>query len=81
VADHDLPNLLAGNDDPTFTLALCRKDLRLIAALADEAGYPAEAARLALERFEAAYDRFGPEAGELTVARLAEEAAGASIRG
>jgi 3-hydroxyisobutyrate dehydrogenase-like beta-hydroxyacid dehydrogenase len=78
VADHDLPHLLAGHDDPTFTLALCRKDLLLVAELAE--GYPAELARVALARFEEACGRFGPEAGELAVARLAEEAAGASIR-
>jgi 3-hydroxyisobutyrate dehydrogenase-like beta-hydroxyacid dehydrogenase len=80
VADHDLPNILAGDDDLSFTLALCRKDLRLISALADELGFPADLAQVALERFERAYDRFGASAGELAVARLAEEAAGVSIR-
>lgn len=80
VGDHDLPSILAGDDDPSFTLALCRKDLRLIAALAEELGFPAALADVARERFEEAYERFGAQAGELAVARLAEEAAGVSIR-
>jgi 3-hydroxyisobutyrate dehydrogenase len=67
VSAHDLPNILRGDDDETFPLALCRKDLRLIAELA-EGGAPL--AELARERFEAAYERFGPEAGELAVTRL-----------
>ena len=80
VAAHDLPNILSGNDDESFTLALCRKDLALIAELADDVGVEAPLAELARARFECAYARFGPPAGELAVARLAEEAAGVSIR-
>ena len=80
VADHDLPNVLAGDDDVSFTLALCCKDLRLIAELAEELGVAAPLGALARERFEAAAERFGPGAGELAVVRLAEEAAGVSVR-
>ena len=79
-ADHDLPNVLAGDDDESFTLALCRKDLGLIAELADALGVDAPLAAAARERFEAAAERFGPGAGELAVVRLAEEAAGVSVR-
>lgn len=81
VAAHDLPNVLAGNDDPSFTLALCRKDLRLIRELAADLGMPSDLADAAARRFEEAYERFGPGVGELAVARLSEERAGVSIRG
>jgi len=80
VADHDLPNVLAGDDDASFTLALCSKDLRLIAGLAEELGVATPLGALARERFEAALERFGAAAGELAVVRLAEEAAGVSVR-
>jgi 3-hydroxyisobutyrate dehydrogenase len=81
VADHDLPNILCGNDDESFTLELCRKDLSLIAELAAEVGAPVALADTARARFEAAHARFGPRAGELAVARLSEAAADVSIRG
>lgn len=80
VARHDLPNILADDDDPSFTLALCVKDLRLIGELEAEAGYASDLAAAARARFGAALERFGPERGELAVTRIAETAAGASIR-
>ena len=80
VADHDLPNVLAGDDDASFTLALCCKDLRLVAGLTEELGVRAPLAAHARERFEEALERFGPGAGELAVVRLAEEAVGVSVR-
>lgn len=80
VADHDLPNILAGDDDPSFTLALCTKDLRLIGELAGTHRFAADFARLAAERFGAAERRFGASAGELAVTRLVEAAAQVSIR-
>ena len=39
VADHDLPNILADDDDVSFTLGLCVKDLRLIGELEAAHGY------------------------------------------
>ncbi len=80
VAEHDLGNLLAGDDDASFTLALCCKDLRLIAELASEAGYEASLAGVARGWFDRARDTYGPGAGELAVSRLVEHAAGVSIR-
>jgi 3-hydroxyisobutyrate dehydrogenase len=80
VADHDLPNILAGDDDETFTLALCDKDLRLIADLLRELDVPLSLFDRVHDRFSTALERFGPAAGELAVIRLAEERAGASVR-
>jgi 3-hydroxyisobutyrate dehydrogenase len=80
VARHDLPNILADDDDPSFTLALCVKDLRLIGELEAEVGYSSDFAAAARARFGAAMERFGPETGELAVTRIAETAAQTSIR-
>ena len=80
VARHDLPNILADEDDPSFTLALCTKDLRLIGELEAEVGYSSDFAAAARARFGAAMERFGPETGELAVTRIAEMAAQTSIR-
>jgi 3-hydroxyisobutyrate dehydrogenase len=80
VSAHDLPSILRGDDDATFPLALCRKDIALIAELARESGVRAPLAELARERFDAAYERFGPQAGELAVTRLPEEQWSVSIR-
>jgi 3-hydroxyisobutyrate dehydrogenase-like beta-hydroxyacid dehydrogenase len=80
VAEHDLPNILRGDDDTSFTLALCRKDLRLIVELADRLGYPSPLVLEAARRFDEAYKLFGPRAGELAVTRLTEAASGASMR-
>ncbi|MGI9186867.1 MAG: NAD(P)-dependent oxidoreductase [Gaiellales bacterium] len=80
VARHDLPNILADDDDPSFTLALCTKDLRLIGELEAEVGYTSDFAAAARARFGEALERFGPETGELAVTRIAETAAQTSIR-
>jgi 3-hydroxyisobutyrate dehydrogenase-like beta-hydroxyacid dehydrogenase len=80
VAEHDLPHLLRGDDDASFTLALCTKDLGLIEELADELALAAPLARCAAERFARAHERYGGAAGELAVARLSEEEARVSIR-
>ena len=80
VAGHDLPNILADDDDESFTLALCVKDLRLIGEIESEMGYTSDLATAARARFGAAYEQYGPQAGELAVTRLAEQAAKTSIR-
>jgi 3-hydroxyisobutyrate dehydrogenase len=80
VAEHDLDNLLAGDDDTSFTLALCCKDLRLINELASEADYNASLAAIARNFFERAFATYGPNAGELAVSRVVELDAGVSIR-
>ncbi len=80
VADHDLGNILADDDDASFTLGLCVKDLRLIGQLESAHGYTSDLATGARARFGEAHERFGPRRGELAVTRLAEERAGVSIR-
>ena len=81
VAHHDMANMLSGNDDPSFSLALCCKDLQALAELESTASYSSSLAQVARARFNAARDMFGPDAGELAVSRLIEKQAGVSIRG
>jgi len=80
VARHDAPSIFAGHYDPSFTLGLCLKDLGLLGELQDqvEAELPlTEAARSA---FAAAAERYGPDVGELHVAKRIEDDAGLSMR-
>ncbi len=80
VAHHDAPSIFAGHYDPSFSLGLCLKDLGLTDELAAavDAGLPmTDAAHAA---FAAAAERYGPDAGELNVARRIEDDAGLSFR-
>ena len=80
VARHDAPSIFAGHYDPSFTLDLCGKDLRLIGEL--QAGLTADlpltvAARHAFDR---AARRYGTDAAELHVAKHIEDDTGLSFR-
>jgi 3-hydroxyisobutyrate dehydrogenase len=79
-AEHDLPNIVSGHDDPSFTLALCAKDIGLISDLARKLAVPIPISEVVFERFREARGRFGDSAGELAVARVVEQAAEVSIR-
>jgi 3-hydroxyisobutyrate dehydrogenase len=80
VAEVDGPQILDGSYDRTFTIGLVAKDMTLGLALANEFAAPTEviAATAALV-FEAC-DRYGPEAGALTTARVLEEKTGKPLR-
>jgi 3-hydroxyisobutyrate dehydrogenase len=80
VADHDLENILESNDDESFTLALCCKDLRQIESLLDQSHYASPLAQAATDRFNDALGKFGADAGELAVSRVIEAEVGVSIR-
>jgi 3-hydroxyisobutyrate dehydrogenase-like beta-hydroxyacid dehydrogenase len=76
VARNDVPSIKAGHYDPSFTLELCCKDLRLVRELAANHGVPLPVGERAEERFKLARESFGPDGAELLVARLIESAAG-----
>ena len=80
VARHDAPSIFAGHYDPSFPLALCVKDLGLLADLESsvDADLPMTAA--ARSAFERAAERYGMDAGELCVARRIADDAGLSMR-
>jgi 3-hydroxyisobutyrate dehydrogenase len=80
VLQHDVPAIFAGHYDPSFPLALCLKDLGLIQELLAQTGTRSELTRATHDRFNEAAERYGPEAGELSVCRLIEEDAGVHLR-
>lgn len=80
VARHDAPSIFAGHYDPSFTLDLCLKDLRLIQALQADLGAELPLTDAARGAFHVAAERYGPEAAELVVAKRIEEDADLSFR-
>jgi 3-hydroxyisobutyrate dehydrogenase len=80
VAQHDVPSIFAGHYDPSFSLALCVKDLTLINEVAQSQGYDLKMGGLAKSLFEEAMQTYGDEAGELHVVRLLEERVGLLLR-
>jgi len=80
VAQHDVPSIFAGHYDPSFSLALCCKDLGLINQVAQSQGFELTMGALAQKVFQQAMQTYGPDAGELHVERLIEERAGLLLR-
>ena len=80
VMQHDVPSIFAGHYDPSFPLKLCLKDLKLIDELMDETGTRSELTDACHARFREAVERYGEDAGEMTVCRLIEEDAGVELR-
>ena len=80
VARHDAPSIFAGHYDPSFPLALCVKDLGLLADLeaSVDADLPVTAA--ARSAFERAAARYGLDAGEMCVARRVADDARMSMQ-
>ncbi len=80
VADHDISSIFAGHYDPSFSLDLCCKDLRLVHEVAAEKGVDLVMGGLARERFELARNTYGGDAAELHVVKLIEDSAGLLLR-
>jgi 3-hydroxyisobutyrate dehydrogenase len=80
VVQHDVPSIFAGHYDPSFSLALCCKDLQLVNQIAKEQGYELTMGQFALQVFEKAKQVYGPDAAELHVARLLEDRVGMLLR-
>lgn len=79
VLRHDTPSIFAGHYDPSFPVALCLKDLGLISELMAETGVLDALTLAARDRFEEAGVRYGLGAGEMTVCKVIEDAAGVSL--
>lgn len=80
VMQHDVPSIFAGHYDPSFPLALCLKDLGLIAELMNETGTRSELTRATHDRFREAASRYGKDAGEMTVCKVIEDDAKVELR-
>ncbi|MFW2383628.1 MAG: NAD(P)-dependent oxidoreductase [Acidimicrobiales bacterium] len=80
VARHDAPSIFAGHYDPSFTLGLCLKDLGLVEELSANVSATLDMTRQAHEQFRKATERYGPDQGELHVAKQIEDDSGLSMR-
>jgi 3-hydroxyisobutyrate dehydrogenase-like beta-hydroxyacid dehydrogenase len=80
VLQHDVPSIFAGHYDPSFRLALCLKDLSLIDELIQQMGTRSELTQATYARFREAADRYGENAGEMTVCKVIEDDAGVELR-
>ena len=80
VAEHDVPSIFAGHYDPSFSLALCCKDLRLVNEIARAQGYELTLGAFVQRLFEQAKDTYGDDAAELHVVRLLEDRVGLLLR-
>ncbi len=80
VARHDAPSIFAGHFDPSFSLDLCLKDLRLIQELNRNVRAALPMTTAAEGAFALAASRYGAQAAELHVAKRIEEDAGLSMR-
>ncbi len=80
VMQHDVPSVFAGHYDPSFRLALCLKDLSLIDELVQKMGTRSELTQATYARFREAAERYGEDAGEMTVCKLIEDDAGVELR-
>ena len=80
VMRHDVPSIFAGHYDPSFRLELCLKDLGLIDDLVKHMGTRDELTQATYARFREAAQRYGLDAGEMTVCKLIEEDAGVELR-
>ncbi len=80
VAEHDVPSIFAGHYDPSFSLALCCKDLRLVNEIARAQGHELPMGSFVQGLFEKAKDTYGEDAAELHVVRLLEDKVGLLLR-
>lgn len=80
VAEHDVPSIFAGHYDPSFSLALCVKDLTLINDIAASQGYSLPMGEMAKSLFVQAAKTYGDAAAELHVVKLLEERVGFYLR-
>ena len=80
VMHHDVPAVFAGHYDPSFPIALCLKDLDLIDELMTETGTRNDLIKAAHARFREAGERYGTEAGDMTVCKVVEDDAGVELR-
>jgi len=80
VAEHDVPSIFAGNYDPSFSLALCCKDLGLINDIARSQGYELTMGKFVESLFQQAAQTYGESAAELHVVKLLEDRVGMLLR-
>ena len=76
----DVPAVFAGHYALSVPIALCLKDLDLIDELMQETGVRNDLIKATHACFREAGARYGMDAGDMTVCKLPEEAAGIDLR-
>ncbi|MGY5776376.1 NAD(P)-dependent oxidoreductase [Rhizobium sp. LEGMi135b] len=80
VVRHDAPSIFAGHYDPSFSLDLCLKDLRLVQELNRNVRAAMPMTTAVEGAFALAASRYGAGAAELHVVKRIEDDAGLSMR-
>lgn len=80
VAQHDIPSIFAGHYDPSFSLALCCKDLDLVNQIAQSQGFTLTMGKFVQSLFEEAQKTYGASAAELHIVKLLEDRVGTYLR-
>ena len=80
LVEHDVPSIFAGHYDPSFSLALCCKDLGLINEIARSQGYELTMGKFVESLFQQAAQTYGESAAELHVVKLLEDRVGMLLR-
>ncbi|WP_028025695.1 NAD(P)-dependent oxidoreductase [Enterovibrio calviensis] len=80
VVESYVPKVLDGSYDPSFTLALATKDMRLISELGAHLTVPLELGDKVYSSYEEALSKYGNDAPHLSVVRLVEDQTGSHLR-
>ncbi|WP_216901550.1 NAD(P)-dependent oxidoreductase [Nocardia alni] len=76
----DLPSIFVGDYDESFAMKLACKDLGLSIDLGRDVGVPTPLSAHVEQTYRTALAMYGPDAGEMTPVRLAEQIAGLELR-
>lgn len=80
VADSYIPKVLDGSYDPSFSLGLAAKDMRLIAQQGQHLGVNLSLGNKVNETYQTALATYGPDQPHLSVLKLIEQDAGQNLR-
>lgn len=78
--EKDLPSVFDGDYDDSFAMKLACKDLGLSIDLSRDVGVPVPFSALVEQTYRIALAKYGPDAGEMTPIRLAEDVAQLQLR-
>ena len=80
VADRYIPMVLDGSYDPSFTLGLASKDMRLITELGKQLNVPLQLADTVYASYQSAAENFGADQPHLKIVKLIEDAMHTPLR-
>ena len=81
VVDRYIPKILDGSYDPSFTLGLATKDMRLVTGLGEHLGVPLTLADQVYSTYQSATEEYGADEPHLKIVKRLEDHAGLPLRG